>query len=202
MVEETGQPYAYTGDDPVNGVDPLGLEDGEPINPIGDALGLSVSPETAADESDWAEHGGGELLGEQGLEELKDDYKGCDIDCGDQSTENEKSDEEDRNCEPLGISGPTSVSGPGGIELPGVPEGTQGIVSESGRGVVYQIPEGTSGLDPRVTSLRVMDPVTAGKYQYPNGYIVYMNESGQTVNPLTGRTISNADPFAHIPLPG
>jgi len=25
MVAETGQPYAYTGDDPVNGVDPLGL---------------------------------------------------------------------------------------------------------------------------------------------------------------------------------
>jgi hypothetical protein len=25
MVQETGQPYAYTGDDPVNGVDPLGL---------------------------------------------------------------------------------------------------------------------------------------------------------------------------------
>jgi hypothetical protein len=23
--DETGQPYAYTGDDPVNGVDPLGL---------------------------------------------------------------------------------------------------------------------------------------------------------------------------------
>jgi hypothetical protein len=26
MVNETGQPYAYTGDDPVNGVDPLGLQ--------------------------------------------------------------------------------------------------------------------------------------------------------------------------------
>jgi hypothetical protein len=25
LVDETGQPYAYTGDDPVNGVDPLGL---------------------------------------------------------------------------------------------------------------------------------------------------------------------------------
>jgi hypothetical protein len=25
MVEETGQPYAYTEDDPVNGVDPTGL---------------------------------------------------------------------------------------------------------------------------------------------------------------------------------
>lgn len=25
LVNETGQPYAYTGDDPVNGIDPLGL---------------------------------------------------------------------------------------------------------------------------------------------------------------------------------
>jgi hypothetical protein len=28
MVDETGQPYAYTGDDPVNGTDPLGLRGG------------------------------------------------------------------------------------------------------------------------------------------------------------------------------
>jgi hypothetical protein len=28
MVQETGQPYAYTGDDPVNGVDPNGLNCG------------------------------------------------------------------------------------------------------------------------------------------------------------------------------
>jgi hypothetical protein len=46
-----------------------------------------------------------------------------------------------------------------------------------------------------------MDPVTAGKYQYPQGYAVYMNEAGQTVNPLTGQTISPSDPFAHLPLP-
>jgi hypothetical protein len=46
-----------------------------------------------------------------------------------------------------------------------------------------------------------MDPLTTGKYQYPNGYAVYMNEKGQSVNPLTGQTISNSDPFAHIPLP-
>ncbi len=46
-----------------------------------------------------------------------------------------------------------------------------------------------------------MGPVTSGPYQYPNGYVVYMNEVGQTVNPLTGQTISNSDPFAHIELP-
>jgi RHS repeat-associated protein len=34
LVDATGQPYAYTGDDPVNGVDPLGLWS---LNPISDA---------------------------------------------------------------------------------------------------------------------------------------------------------------------
>jgi RHS repeat-associated protein len=33
LVDQTGQPYAYTGDDPVNGVDPLGLWS---LNPISD----------------------------------------------------------------------------------------------------------------------------------------------------------------------
>ncbi|MDP9903106.1 hypothetical protein [Arthrobacter bambusae] len=46
-----------------------------------------------------------------------------------------------------------------------------------------------------------MDPVTTGRYQYPNGYAVYMNRSGQTINPFTGDTSNNANPLAHIPLP-
>jgi hypothetical protein len=36
--------------------------------------------------------------------------------------------------------------------------------------------------------------------RYPNGYAVYMNQMRQTVNPFTGRTIGNADPWAHIPF--
>jgi hypothetical protein len=30
---------------------------------------------------------------------------------------------------------------------------------------------------------------------------VYMNGAGQIINPLTGQTIANSNPFAHIPLP-
>jgi hypothetical protein len=37
--------------------------------------------------------------------------------------------------------------------------------------------------------------------RYPNGYVVYMNQAGQTINPFTGRTIPYSDPLAHIPLP-
>ncbi|MBB5866623.1 hypothetical protein F4553_000002 [Allocatelliglobosispora scoriae] len=47
-----------------------------------------------------------------------------------------------------------------------------------------------------------MDPITTGKFTYPNGYVVYMNAQGQTINPLTGRTnVGKADPFAHVGLP-
>lgn len=89
----------------------------------------------------------------------------------------------------------------GEFKLPGVPKGTVGVSVDTGKGLEYAIPRGTAEIDPRVTSVRIMDPVTTGKYQYPNGYAVYMNESGQTVNPLTGQTIGNSDPYAHIPLP-
>jgi uncharacterized lipoprotein YddW (UPF0748 family) len=46
-----------------------------------------------------------------------------------------------------------------------------------------------------------MDPTTTGRYPYPNGYAVYMNSLTQTINPLTGQTIADADPLAHISLP-
>ncbi|WP_062073647.1 hypothetical protein [Arthrobacter sp. EpRS71] len=88
----------------------------------------------------------------------------------------------------------------GDVKLPGVPKGATATPVE-GNGLQYAIPRGTPEIDPRVTSIRIMDPVTSGKYQHPNGYAVYMNKTGQTVNPLTGDTISNAHPYAHIELP-
>lgn len=72
---------------------------------------------------------------------------------------------------------------------------------QTGKGSMYAIPRGTPETDPRVTGVRIMDPVTTGKYQYPNGYAVYMNKSGQTVNPLTGQVVANSDPYGHISLP-
>lgn len=52
---------------------------------------------------------------------------------------------------------------------------------------------GGNGLDPRVTGVRIMD---ANNNQ--GARAVYMNQSGQTVNPYTGRTVPNSDPFAHF----
>jgi hypothetical protein len=56
---------------------------------------------------------------------------------------------------------------------------------------------GWHGLDPRTTDVRIMDPVTSGKYQYPDGYVSYSNGSGQAVNPYTGQTIGKADAWWH-----
>ncbi|MEV4715050.1 polymorphic toxin-type HINT domain-containing protein [Micromonospora sp. NPDC049374] len=98
------------------------------------------------------------------------------------------------NC-PIG-----SVTGPGGEVLP-LPRGAAGTPVATGKGWTYDIPVGTPGLDPRVVQVRVMDPVTTGKHQYVNGYVVYMNKAGQSVNPITGQTVSKADPYNHIPIP-
>lgn len=86
---------------------------------------------------------------------------------------------------------------PNGDVLP-VPDGAEGpTLADNGDGFQFKGGSGGHGLDPKTTGVRIMDPVTSGPYQYPNGYASYFNESGQTVNPFTGRTIANNDPFAH-----
>lgn len=102
----------------------------------------------------------------------------------------------------VGAVGPNRIVGPGDVELPGVPSGVQGVPTTSGHGLAYDLPAGTSGIDPSVTQIRAMDPLTTGAHEYPNGYVAYMNQTRQTVNPLTGQTSANSDPFVHIPLPG
>jgi hypothetical protein len=52
---------------------------------------------------------------------------------------------------------------------------------------------GGNGLDPRVTGVRFMD---ANANQ--GARAVYMNQSGQTVNPFNGRTVPYSDPTAHF----
>jgi hypothetical protein len=96
--------------------------------------------------------------------------------------------------------GTSFIAHPNGDVLP-VPKGAEGPTpAESGNGFQFKGGSGGHGLDSRTTGVRIMDPVTSGPYQYPNGYASYFNESGQTVNPFTGRTIPNSDPFAHMPF--
>jgi RHS repeat-associated protein len=82
-----------------------------------------------------------------------------------------------------------------------VPKGATGPGPvASGKGFSFTGGSGGNGLNPNTTGLRLMDPVTTGPYQYPNGYGVYMNQAGRTVDPYTGLPIPRNDPFARIPV--
>ncbi|MDP8928111.1 MAG: hypothetical protein M3O70_05925, partial [Actinomycetota bacterium] len=92
---------------------------------------------------------------------------------------------------------PDFIVHPNGEIVP-VPKGAIGPTSVlTGKGFQFRGGSGGHGLDPRVTDIRIMDPVTMGKYQYPHGYVSYLNPQGQTVNPRTGRTIPPGDPWWH-----
>lgn len=94
---------------------------------------------------------------------------------------------------------PDFIVSPGGTAFP-VPKGASGpFPAQSGKGFQFTGGSGGHGLSPRTTDVRIMDPVTTGKYQYPSGYGSYGNAAGQTVNPSTGQTIPKSDPLWHIP---
>jgi len=50
----------------------------------------------------------------------------------------------------------------------------------------------------RLSSCRTLVWIALHDLKNPGGYGVYMNRSGQTVNPFTGRTIPLNNPWAHI----
>jgi len=88
---------------------------------------------------------------------------------------------------------------PNGDVVP-VPDGAVGPSPTYGDGFQFTGGSGRNGLDPRTSDVRIMDPVTTGKYQYPNGYVSYSNSAGQAVNPYTGQTIARSDPWWHKPF--
>jgi RHS repeat-associated protein len=77
-----------------------------------------------------------------------------------------------------------------------IPDGAKGPTNpEKGSGMVYQGGSGGNGMDKRTTGVRIMD---ANSNQGKR--VNYMNKDGQTVDPKTGRTISNKDTRGHLPL--
>ena len=96
-------------------------------------------------------------------------------------------------------SAPAFIVSRGGTVYP-VPQGASGpIPATSGKGIQFTGGSGGHGLSPNTTDIRIMDPITSGKYQYPGGYGSYGNAAGQIVNPLSGQTIPKSDPWWHIP---
>ncbi|MCZ8364627.1 MAG: hypothetical protein O9338_18260, partial [Microcystis sp. LE19-251.1A] len=94
------------------------------------------------------------------------------------------------------------VVSPKGTAYP-VPKGAQGpaaVVNQGGKqtGVAYT--GGAGGANGKVDRIRIMNPTPArgASPGYPNGYIKYENANGQGVNPITGRTVPNAE--SHYPI--
>jgi RHS repeat-associated protein len=87
---------------------------------------------------------------------------------------------------PAGAAGPNAVINPGGKVT----------------GFSYTGGSGGSGLSPKVTTVRIMNPTPpkGASPGYPNGYVTYQNAADQGVNPFTGKTIPNSDPLRHQPL--
>lgn len=76
-----------------------------------------------------------------------------------------------------------------------VPSAATGPTSTRAPGMQFQGGSGGNGLDSKVTGVRLMDQTS----HHP-ARVVYMNKTGQTVSPTTGRTIPRNHPEAHIPL--
>ena len=77
-----------------------------------------------------------------------------------------------------------------------IPSGATGPTNPNkGSGMMYQGGSGGKGMNKRTTGVRIMD---ANSNQ--GRRVNYMNKNGQTVDPASGRTISNKDPRGHLPL--
>jgi hypothetical protein len=96
--------------------------------------------------------------------------------------------------------GPTFIVDPGGTVYP-VPTGATGptpVINPAGNQTGVAFTGGSGGANGQVSTMRIMDPVTSGKYQYPDGYVKYENANGQGVDPYTGKTGSKPD--THFPM--
>lgn len=98
----------------------------------------------------------------------------------------------------MATTSPDFVVTSGGDVIP-IPTGAAGPTAPMrGSGMVYQGGSGGPGMNSRTTGVRIMD---ANANQ--GARVNYMNNdipTAQTVNPATGRTISNKDPAGHLPI--
>lgn len=94
----------------------------------------------------------------------------------------------------LGQSNGPSIVIPTGVSGPKPTNNGNGVQYTGGVG-------GGNGLSSQTTGVRIMDPTlpNASSPGYPNGYVTYMNKSGQAINPYTGRTIERSNYWWHLP---
>lgn len=94
------------------------------------------------------------------------------------------------------------VVGEGGVGVK-VPSNYVGRVADNGKGLVYQDPVARQNFlnnaGPKdANSIRIMDPVTSGRYQYPKGYVRYYDSLGRALD-AAGKP-SQPRSASHIPL--
>jgi RHS repeat-associated protein len=183
--------YDYTGDNPLHFVDASGLQRTDELDPkTSEALN---TPETNAEVA---------RLDEEAKEDAEANDTTPYIPPRDPSEFGELGTCKATPSNPVKVGpqgGTNFVVTPSGTAYP-IPNGATGPEpTRNERGMQFQGGSGGNGLDPKTTGFRLMDPVTSGPYQYPNGYGSYNNASGQTVNPYTGSpNISKTDPMWHI----
>ena len=90
------------------------------------------------------------------------------------------------------LSSPDFVVPSNGKAIP-IPDGARGPTPTEKPGVQYTGGSGGKGMDARTTGVRIMEPNSNQGTR-----VNYMNATGQTVDPATGKTISNADPRGHL----
>ncbi len=108
-------------------------------------------------------------------------------------------DEEEEGGMPLGIGQGRPVVVPSGgmtlnVENYGrlfLPGGEEGTPTHTGKGNTFAYGK---------IQVRIMRPVTKGRYQHPNGYVVFEDQAGNPINPNTGERASKA-PWHYELLP-
>ena len=201
--------YAYVGNDPVNLVDPSGLGAELAVQGLGQAYDYSLGPQSAIGSvliqpvSNAAHYLSTEtILGDPGAMASIHPVAGIGgrisspslralAAYGKRVASPAKSSSKSVASSRVTSSSPNFLVTPKGEAIRS-PSGAQGPFATRAPGAQYTGGSGGNGLSPRVTGVRIMQ---GNNNQGPR--VIYMNKSGQSVVPQSGKTAPKNDPNIH-----